>query len=62
MSTMAKPYDDNEVEGEKHFKMKLVELGLLKGVKTPGSMAQGNRTPIKVRGKLISQSIVEERR
>jgi hypothetical protein len=59
---MATPYIPDEARVEKRFKQKLVELGLLKEVKAPSGVPEGDRTPIKVKGKPLSQSIIEERR
>lgn len=47
---------------EDHFKQRLVELGLLKEIKIPPAVPGGDRTPIKVKGKPLSQTITEERR
>ncbi len=59
---MAIPYVPDEAEAEERFKQKLVELGLLKEVKTPVGVPANDRTPIKVKGKPLSQHIIEERR
>lgn len=52
----------DEFEAEERFKLKLVELGLLKSITIPSAEPEGRRTPIKVKGKPISQTIIENRR
>ncbi|MBI2875889.1 MAG: hypothetical protein HYY20_03305 [Candidatus Tectomicrobia bacterium] len=47
---------------EDRFKQRLVELGLLKEIKIPSVVPGGDRTPIQVKGKPLSQTIIEERR
>jgi predicted DNA-binding antitoxin AbrB/MazE fold protein len=47
---------------ENHFKLRLVELGLLREIRTPSDVPEGDRTPIQVKGKSLSQTIIEERR
>lgn len=59
---MATPYVPYEAQKEEHFKQKLVELGLLREVKIPACVPEGDRAPIKVKGKPLSHSIIEERR
>lgn len=64
---MVTPYIPGEAQAEKRFKQKLVELGLLKEVKTLSGVPRAgrwadDRTPIKVEGKPLSESIIEERR
>lgn len=59
---MATPYLSNEAQAEERFKEKLVELGLLGEIKIPACVPEGDRTPIKVKGKPLSQSIIEEQR
>ncbi len=49
-------------EREEQFKQKLLELGIIKEIKRPRNAPQEARTPIKVKGKPISQIIIEERR
>lgn len=45
------------------FKQRLIELGLLEEIKMPPLVPPlGDRTPIQVEGKLLSQIIIEERR
>jgi hypothetical protein len=56
------PYIPHEAQAEKRFKQKLVELGLVKEVKPFPKALAGDRTPVKVKGKPLSQSIVEGRR
>jgi len=47
---------------EDHFKLQLLQLGLLREVKAPSGILEGERTPIQVKGKPLSQTIIEERR
>ena len=47
---------------EIRFKQKLQETGLLAEVASPPGPIEGDRTPIEVEGKPISQTIIEERR
>lgn len=47
---------------EDRFKQRLAELGLLREIKTPSGVSGGDRTPIQVKGKPLSQTIIEERR
>jgi predicted DNA-binding antitoxin AbrB/MazE fold protein len=47
---------------ENRFKLRLVELGLLQEIRTPSEVPEGDRTPIQVEGKSLSQTIIEERR
>ena len=49
-------------DAENRFKQKLQEIGLLTEVKGASGHMEGDRTPIKVEGKPISQTIIEERR
>ncbi|MCZ7574884.1 MAG: antitoxin family protein [Ardenticatenaceae bacterium] len=51
-----------EVLAESRFKQHLVAPGLLREAKTPSGVLEGDRTPIQVRGKPLSQTIIEERR
>jgi len=45
------------------FKQSLLESGLLQEIKTPALFQpSGDRTPIRVEGKPLSQMIIEERR
>ena len=63
-------WNPHEAQKEEHFKQTLVELGLLQKVKPPSwylglrlsSMLEGDRTPIRVKGKPLSQNIMDERR
>ncbi len=47
---------------ENHFKQSLVVVGLLREIKTPLATRASSRTPIRTKGKPLSQSIIEERR
>jgi hypothetical protein len=51
-----------EAAAEERFKQRLLEKGLLKEIKRPPYEAKGDRTPIKVKGKPLSEMIIEERR
>ncbi len=45
------------------FKQRLLESTLLRGIKAPSSsLPQGDRAPIQVKGKPLSQMVLEERR
>ena len=45
------------------FKKRLVEGGLMERINRPsGSLADQDRTPIQVKGKPLSEQIIEERR
>jgi hypothetical protein len=59
---MATPDIADEFEAEERFKQKLVELGLLKNITIPSGELESRRTPIKVKGKPLSQTIIENRR
>ena len=52
----------DEPQEEKGFRKKLEELGLMKEDKSPSGQIHGERTLIKVTGKPLSQTIIEERR
>ena len=52
----------DEPQEERRFKQKLEELGLMKKGENPSGQTQGERTLIKVTGKPLSQTIIEERR
>ncbi len=52
----------NEGQAEERFKRKLVQVGLLSEIKIPKAKLEGNRTPIRVKGKPLSETIIEERR
>lgn len=52
----------DDASGENRFKEKLQEAGLLAEVTSPSGAMEGDRTPIKVGGKPISEAIIEERR
>jgi hypothetical protein len=48
---------------EELFKERLVEVGLLEAIRKPSStLADQDRTPIQVKGKPLSELIIEERR
>ena len=51
-----------EAPAESRFKQHLIALGLLQEAKAPSGVLEGDRTPIQVRGKPLSQTIIEERR
>ena len=51
-----------DAHAEELFKKKLVELGLLAKVTTRGEVPKGDRTPIRVAGKPLSKSIIDDRR
>ena len=51
-----------EMLKESRFKQHLVELGLLREVRVPLDLLEEDRTPIEVKGKPLSQAIIEERR
>ena len=47
---------------ESRFKQRLVELGLLREIKPPTDVPEGeDRTPIQVKGKPLSQVVMEDR-
>ncbi|MEA3349614.1 MAG: antitoxin family protein [Chloroflexota bacterium] len=50
-----------EMLAENRFKQHLVELGLLNEVRVPHKIIEEDRIPIKVKGKPLSQAIIEER-
>jgi hypothetical protein len=52
----------DEAQAEERFKQKLVELGLVQEIKVSTGVPGGDRTPINVKGKPLSQSIIEDRR
>ena len=58
----AAPGVPDDASGEIRFKQKLQEIGLLAEVASPSGPIEGDRTPVKVKGKPISQTIIEERR
>ncbi len=59
---MATPFVPYETQAEERFKQKLLELGLLAEVKPPAGRPEGNRTPVQVKGRPISRTIIKERR
>jgi hypothetical protein len=59
---MSTPYIPHEAQAEERFKQKLVELGLLKEVKAPSGVPEGDRTPVQIKGRPISRTIIRERR
>ena len=52
----------DKTHGEENFKRKLQELGLLEEVRSRPKQTRGNRTLINVKGKPLSETIIEERR
>ena len=56
------PHGEEAMTEENRFKLRLVELGLLREIRTPSGTPEGDRTPIRVKGKSLSQTIVQERR
>ncbi len=59
---MAAPDNEGRSQAEDRFKRKLVEVGLLSEIKIPRVKLDGDRTPIRVKGKPLSETIIEERR
>ena len=52
-----------ELRAESLFKQRLLESGLITEIRLPGPTAPaGDRTPATVRGRPLSEAIVEERR
>jgi predicted DNA-binding antitoxin AbrB/MazE fold protein len=51
-----------EILAESRYKQHLVELGLLREIRIPLDVSGEGRTPIEVKGKPLSQAIIEERR
>ena len=47
---------------ENRFKLRLLQRGLLREIRAPSGAPEGDRTPIQVKGKSLSQAIIEERR
>jgi hypothetical protein len=48
---------------EESYKKRLIEVGLLEEIRRPfGLLADEDRTPIQVKGKPLSEQIMEERR
>lgn len=54
--------DEEALLDEYRFKEQLVRLGLLQEVRVPSRVPEWDRTPIQVKGKPLSQTIIEERR
>ena len=55
--------DPDQIDPEEEIRRHLFEIGLLSEIKRPSRMEPpGDRRPIKVRGKPISEMIIEERR
>ncbi len=54
--------DEEALAEESRFKQRLVELGLLREIRAPWGVSESDRTPIQVKGKSLSQTIIEERR
>lgn len=59
---MAAGSNQGQSQAEERFKRKLVEVGLLSDIKTPKVNLEVDRTPIRVKGKPLSETIIEERR
>lgn len=56
------PEAASKANAEVNFKQKLKATGLLSEDASLSGPMEGNRTPIKVKGKPVSQTIIEERR
>jgi hypothetical protein len=55
--------DQEQLPPEQIFKQKLLQVGLIQEIETPFSSLPGqDRTPVQVKGKPLSQMIIEERR
>lgn len=55
--------ESSEELAERAFEQRLLEKGLLTEIKRPSrTEPEGDRTPVKVKGKPTSQMIIEERR
>lgn len=55
------PSDETQAR-EDRFKLQLLALGLLQGARERVDLPEPDRTPIQVKGKPLSQTIIEERR
>ena len=55
------PGDETRAK-EGRFKLRLLELGLLRDVRERSEAPEEDRIPIQVKGKSLSQTILEERR
>ena len=51
-----------DILAESRYKQHLIELGLLREIRIPLADSGEDRTPIEVKGKPLSQAIIEERR
>ena len=58
----AEPQGDTSTSAEEQYKRKAMETGLIREFARPDYQATGDRTPIKVTGKPLSEEIIEERR
>lgn len=63
----AEPVDgsvgDIDVDAEMRFKQHLLQMGVISEIRPPApSLPPGSRKPIHVRGKPLSEMIIEERR
>jgi len=47
---------------ENRFKLRLLQLGLLREIRAPSGAPEGDRIPVQVKGSPLSQVIIEERR
>ena len=56
------PISDETQAKEEHFKLRLLEIGLLRDVRERSEAPEEERIPIQVKGKPLSQMILEERR
>ena len=56
------PKSDETQTKEEHFKLRLLELGLLQDIRERSEAPKEERIPIRVNGKSLSQTIIEERR
>jgi hypothetical protein len=60
---LVQPPPENKDDKEMLFKQKLLALGLIREIKFPRRyVLRGNRKPIRVSGKPLSETIIEERR
>jgi len=58
----AEPQDNPSTSAEELYKRKALEVGLIRELKQTNYQPTGDRTPIAVTGKPLSQEIIEERR
>jgi hypothetical protein len=57
-----KKVKSEEKLAEDRFRKKLIDEGFLVKPKDPSYKPAGDRTPIKIKGKPVSETIIEERR